>query len=142
MKRLINWALAALVLAFLMVAAFGEAQSLEGAQKMIESAFAVNGNVWVTMTPREKAILVTGILGGLVASSYAEVARSAPGSGAEVFGRIEIAANAGQLVLRMDTFYAFPENRECCVALALMLRECEGGAQMARDLKTFHESDW
>ena len=96
----------------------------------------------LTMNPREKGILVTGILGGLVAYGYAEVARSAPGSGAEVFGRIDIDADLPELVRRMDFFYSEPDNQECCVALSLMLRECEGGAQMSRDLEAFPESDW
>lgn len=138
MKRLTSWALFVLLVLFLFVAAFGQAD----VQSMVRLAFDVNGEVWAGMTPREKGILVSGIVGGLVVASYAEVARSRPGSGEEIFSRIAVGANLGQLVRNMDAFYSDPSNGEICVSLALMLRECDGGPQMTADLQAWQEKDW
>jgi len=135
MKRLTNWALAVLMLVFLMVAAFGEAGG-------VEIAMQINGTVWLTLAPKEKAILVAGIIDGMTVSSYAEAARLGPGGGSEVFTRMAITRDLAQIVLRLDAFFAEPENRECNVGIALLMNECAGANEIVRDIENLNEKDW
>lgn len=134
-KRLTNWALALLMFVFLVVAAFGEAGG-------VEVAMQTTGNLWLTLAPKEKTILVVGVIDGMIVASYAEAARLGPGSGSEVFTRMAITRELAQIVLRLDAFFSEPENRECNVGIALVINECAGAEQIIRDIQNLDEEDW
>lgn len=135
MKRLTVWALFVFLVLFLFVAVFGQAGG-------VELAFQTTGNLWLTLAPKEKTILVVEVIDGMVVASYAEAARLGPGGGSEVFTRMAITRELAQIVLRLDAFFAEAENRECNVGIALVINECAGAEQIIRDIENLDEEDW
>jgi hypothetical protein len=133
MKGLGNWALVLLMVVFFLVAAFGQAQS----QDIMRF---VDGEFWATLNQREKGILVSGIVSGIVASAYAEAGLY--GRPKAIFDRINMEASLAEIVANLDAFYSDPEMSDVVTPFIVLVRQCAGGQFMGRAIMALPDPLW